>query len=145
MSLQPKPTRYQLKTPYSDGTTHVIFEPLDFIARLAALVPKPRVDLTRFHGVFAPKSRGRASVTPGRGEGRQTQSLRGGAGENADGATGIDELKAKRLKPVSGGSRLRPPATGNSIHLPPTSFGSLEQTGRSFSPRRGTPIGTLRY
>ena len=49
--------RYQLKTPYRDGTTHVIFEPLDFIARLAALVPKPRVNLTRFHGVFAPNSR----------------------------------------------------------------------------------------
>jgi hypothetical protein len=49
--------RYQLKTPYRDGTTgdrrsHAIFEPLDFIARLAALVPKPRVNLTRFHGVF---------------------------------------------------------------------------------------------
>jgi hypothetical protein len=41
--------RYQLKTPYRDGTTHVIFEPLDFIARLAALVPRPRVNLTRFH------------------------------------------------------------------------------------------------
>ena len=39
--------RYQLKTPYRDGTTHVIFEPLDFIAKLAALVPKPRVNLTR--------------------------------------------------------------------------------------------------
>ncbi len=38
----------QLKTPYRDGTTHVIFQPLDFIARLAALVPKPRVNLTRF-------------------------------------------------------------------------------------------------
>ena len=41
--------RYRLKTPYRDGTTHVIFEPLDFIARLAALVPKPPVNLTRFH------------------------------------------------------------------------------------------------
>jgi ribosomal protein S27E len=39
--------RYQLKTPFRDGTTHVLFEPLDFIARLAALVPKPRVNLTR--------------------------------------------------------------------------------------------------
>jgi len=37
--------RYQLKTPYRDGTTHVIFEPLDFIARLAALVPKARAAL----------------------------------------------------------------------------------------------------
>jgi Putative transposase len=27
--------RYALKTPYRDGTTHVIFEPLDFLARLA--------------------------------------------------------------------------------------------------------------
>ncbi len=47
--------RYELKTPYRDGTTHVIFEPLDFIARLAALVPKPRVNLTRLCG--APHSR----------------------------------------------------------------------------------------
>ncbi len=54
--------RYELKTPYSDGTTHVLFEPLDFmyrmygmpraqgcagaaIAHLAALLPKPRVHL----------------------------------------------------------------------------------------------------
>jgi hypothetical protein len=50
--------RYPLKKPCRDGTTgdrrsHAIFEPLDFIARLAAVVPKPRVNLTRFHGVFA--------------------------------------------------------------------------------------------
>ena len=38
-----------LKTPYRDGTTHVLFEPLDFLARLAALVPSPGVNLTRFH------------------------------------------------------------------------------------------------
>jgi hypothetical protein len=42
-----------LKTPYRDGTTHVIFEPLDFIARLAALAPESRVALTRYHGAFA--------------------------------------------------------------------------------------------
>lgn len=41
--------RYELKTPYANGTTHVIFEPLDFMYRLVALVPKPRVNLTRFH------------------------------------------------------------------------------------------------
>ena len=42
----------------------MIFEPLDFIARLAALVPKPRVNLTRFHGVFAPSSKYRSEITP---------------------------------------------------------------------------------
>ncbi len=64
--------RYELKTPYRDGTTHVIFEPLDFLARLAALVPKPKVNLTRFHGVFAPNSKHRIQVTPAkRGKGRK--------------------------------------------------------------------------
>lgn len=61
--------RYTLKTPYRDGTTHVYFNPLDFIARLAALVPAPRVNLTRFHGVFAPNSKLRSQVTlSGRGK-----------------------------------------------------------------------------
>ena len=62
---------YELKTPYKNGTTHVIFEPLDFIARLAALVPKPRFHLTRFHGVFAPNSKHRAAVT---GDGKEKQA-----------------------------------------------------------------------
>ena len=64
--------RYELKTPYRDGTTHVIFEPMDFIARLVALVPKPRVNLTRFHGVVAPNSAHRARVTAAkRGKGNK--------------------------------------------------------------------------
>jgi len=76
LSLTPNGNiRYQLKTPYRDGTTHVIFEPLDFIARLAALVPKPRVNLTRFHGVFAPNSKHRVLVTPAkRGKGNNTKA-----------------------------------------------------------------------
>jgi hypothetical protein len=43
----------------------------DFIARLAALVPPPRMHLIRFHGVFAPHAALRAAITPaGRGWGR---------------------------------------------------------------------------
>jgi hypothetical protein len=61
---------YGFKTPWRDGTTHVVLEPLDFIARLAALVPPPRRHLTRYHGVLAPHSGLRARVTPaGRGKG----------------------------------------------------------------------------
>ena len=75
LSLTPNGNvRYQLKTPYRDGSTHVIFESLDFIARLAALVPKSRVNLTRFHGVFAPSSKHRALVTPAkRGKGNNAR------------------------------------------------------------------------
>ena len=61
---------YTLKTPYRDGTTQVAFDPVDFIARLAALVPKRRVNLTRYHGVLAPNHRWRGLVTPAkRGKG----------------------------------------------------------------------------
>ena len=55
--------RYTLKTPYRDGTTHIVLEPLDLMARLAALVPPQRMHLTRFHGVFAPHSKLRAAVS----------------------------------------------------------------------------------
>ena len=66
---------YTLKTPYRDGTTQVAFDPVDFIARLAALVPKPRVNLTCYHGVLAPNHRWRGLVTPAkRGRGAKSNS-----------------------------------------------------------------------
>ena len=56
---------YRYQRPFRDGSTHVVLEPLDFMARLAALVPRPRLNLTRFHGVFAPNSRHRHRIVPG--------------------------------------------------------------------------------
>ena len=61
---------YQYKHPFRDGSTHVVLEPLDFMARLAALVPRPRLNLTRFHGVFAPNFKRRSEVVPRRVRGR---------------------------------------------------------------------------
>jgi len=37
---------YRLKHRWRDGTTHVVYEPLELIERLAALVPPPRFNLT---------------------------------------------------------------------------------------------------
>ena len=54
----------KLKTPWRDGTTHVVMSPLEFMQRLAALVPRPRLHLIRFHGVLAPNARLRALVVP---------------------------------------------------------------------------------
>ena len=57
LSISPQGrVRYQLKTPWRNGTTHVEWDAVDFIAKLAALVPPPRAHLTRFHGVFAPNA-----------------------------------------------------------------------------------------
>ena len=38
--------------------------PLEFMQRLAALVPRPRPHLIRFHGVLAPNAKLRALVAP---------------------------------------------------------------------------------
>ena len=44
----------------------------DLMARLAALVPPPRMHLTRYHGVFASHSSLRVAITPAqRGKGRK--------------------------------------------------------------------------
>jgi hypothetical protein len=46
--------RLELRRPWRDGTRALLFDPLDFLGRLAALTPKPRVNLLLYHGVFAP-------------------------------------------------------------------------------------------
>ncbi len=56
--------RYDMKRIWADGTQAIVLEPLDFIARLCALVPPPYFNLTRFHGVFAPNARFRPEVVP---------------------------------------------------------------------------------
>jgi ribosomal protein S27E len=91
--------RYRLRTPYRDGTTHIVLEPLDVIARLAALVPTPRMHLTRFHGVFAPHAALRAAVTPaGRGPGARS---RAGTAESPT-PRHVAMTWARRLKRVFG-------------------------------------------
>ena len=52
------------KTPWRDGTTHQVMSPPEFMQRLAALVPRPRLHLIRFHGVLAPNAKLRAKVVP---------------------------------------------------------------------------------
>jgi hypothetical protein len=47
-----------------DGTTHIVMEPLEFMQRLVALVPRPRLHLIRFHGVLAPNAKLRSKIVP---------------------------------------------------------------------------------
>jgi hypothetical protein len=54
---------YRMKTP-RPGSTHRVMTPLEFMARLAILVPPPFFPLTRYHGVFAARSSWRSLVTP---------------------------------------------------------------------------------
>jgi hypothetical protein len=47
----------RLKTPWRNGATHIVLTPMEFMQRLAALVPRPRLHLIRFHGVLAPNAK----------------------------------------------------------------------------------------
>ena len=54
---------YLLKVPRK-GRTHRIMAPMEFMARLSALIPRPRIPLVRYHGIFASRSSWRRLVTP---------------------------------------------------------------------------------
>jgi len=61
----------KLKGAWRDRTTHLVFEPLEFLAKLAALTPRPEINLLLYHGVLAPNARWRPQVV---GYGRATAS-----------------------------------------------------------------------
>src|SRR5512136_1928081 len=55
---------YRLRHKWRNGATQIAFEPLDLIAKLAALVPPPGFNLVRYQGIFSPASRWRSSIVP---------------------------------------------------------------------------------
>ncbi|MFN7711525.1 MAG: transposase [Curvibacter sp.] len=48
----------------ADGTTPRAISPLEFMQRLAALLPPPQLQLIRLHGVLVPNAKLRAMVVP---------------------------------------------------------------------------------
>ena len=55
---------YKLKKTWDDGTTAIKLTPMQLMERLSALVPRPRVHLTRFHGVLGPHYKFRKMIVP---------------------------------------------------------------------------------
>ena len=56
--------KYRLRHPWRDGTTATVMEPMDFLSRLAALVPAPRRHVLRYHGTLAPNAKWRRRIVP---------------------------------------------------------------------------------
>jgi len=52
----------ELKRAWHDGTRELVFEPLEFLERLAAMTPRPETNLLICHGVLAPRARWRERV-----------------------------------------------------------------------------------
>ncbi len=55
---------YHLRHRWHNGATDVIFDPLDLIGKLAALVPPPRFNMVRYHGQLAPSANWRELIAP---------------------------------------------------------------------------------
>jgi CheY-like chemotaxis protein len=70
----------QLRHRWADGTTHVVFDPVEFLGRLAVLVPRPRINLILYHGVLGPRAAWRAEVVRRQtsGEGGDAEVKRSG-------------------------------------------------------------------
>ncbi len=56
--------RYKLKRRWKDGTNAVIYEPMELMERLAALVPPPRFNIVRYYRLLAPASSLRRYIVP---------------------------------------------------------------------------------
>jgi hypothetical protein len=52
----------ELRHRWSDGTTHLLFEPLELLERLAALTPRPCINLVLYYGVLGARSAWRARL-----------------------------------------------------------------------------------
>jgi hypothetical protein len=60
----PRGLRHTDISPAASPVQLAVMSPLEFMQRLAALVPRPRLHLIRFHGVLAPNAKLRALVVP---------------------------------------------------------------------------------
>lgn len=87
-----------MKRLLPDGTTHLLFTGLELLRRVESLVPPPRTNLTKFHGVFAPGAKLRPFLVPPTWEaGEEEQQQQEG---NPSLAPGVEELKKRRTPPL---------------------------------------------
>ena len=53
-----------LKSAWTDGARQLLFEPLTLLEKLAALIPRPRINLVLYHGVLARTAAGERGWWP---------------------------------------------------------------------------------
>ena len=70
---------FEMKRQFSDGTTHMVFRPMEFIEKLVAIIPRPRAHQVLYHGLLAPHAKRRAEIilsaeTPPSSDRRESKS-----------------------------------------------------------------------
>jgi hypothetical protein len=92
------------------GTRAIRFEPTEFLEKLAAMIPKPRINLLVYHGIFAPHARGRKDAVRRAHEGAMRAAALPAAGEAASNPANTRPTAAPAAEPVGGDpARPRPP------------------------------------
>ena len=87
--------RVSLRQPWRDGTTDVVFDPVDFLGRLAVLVPRPRINLLLYYGVLGARAGRRIEMASRQGA-RAHGGLRDDHGGGSDAGTGTESLDRTR-------------------------------------------------
>ncbi len=97
---------YRMKRPLPDGTTHLLFTGMELLRRLASLVPPPRMNLTRFHGVFAPGAKLRPFLPPAAARPSEEEAAAAGMGTKVSFATVVPPSPRPWRSPTSTGGRM---------------------------------------
>jgi hypothetical protein len=56
--------RFKMKSSWSDGTSYIILSGHELLEKLSSIVPPPRANTTRYHGILAPHAELRSKVVP---------------------------------------------------------------------------------
>jgi len=115
-----------LKSAWVDGTRQLLFEPLELLEKLAALIPRPRINLVLYHGGVAPHSSWRARVVAygaapgGRAGGRECSSRGGRRADDGPGRSllGMGRSDAARIRHRRFGMRVHPKRLPEAEHIP---------------------------
>ena len=67
---------FKMKSSWSDGTSHIILSGHELLEKLASIVPPPRANTTRYHGILAPAAKQRAKVVPAENNGNEPSEER---------------------------------------------------------------------
>ena len=112
----------ELRRPWADGTTHLLFEPVGLLERLAVLTPRPRINLILYYGVLGPRAAWRSLVvkfgaTDGRRAAAESAATDDAQPETADRRHGRNYLWAELMRRSMGLDVTTCPRCGGRLRL----------------------------
>ena len=109
-------TAYELRHPWRDGTTHVVFTGVELLEKLAVLTPSPRANISRDHGALAPGAKSRGTIVRDRAQAESRPRTEPPPLGKADGAHSSQKVivpvlvylgLAVRAPPITPGRQIR--------------------------------------